>query len=90
MAMVRLRKMRRRRNGAGGVCKSGAEGLEYPPHQVRPFPLHRRRGGGAERAGVMRKFPWEIFADPRNRVGIAFVGALLILVLVILVMEYLG
>ncbi len=38
----------------------------------------------------MRKFPWEIFADPRNRVGIAFVGALLILVLVILVMEYLG
>ena len=37
----------------------------------------------------MRKIPWEIFADPRNRVGIACVAGLLILLVVVLVVEYL-
>ena len=37
----------------------------------------------------MRKISREIFTDPRNRVGIAFVVALVVLLLVVLAAEYL-
>ena len=38
----------------------------------------------------MRRSVLEVFRDPRNRVGIAFVAALLILLLVVVAVEYLG
>ena len=38
----------------------------------------------------MRRTVLEVLRDPRNRVGIAFVGAILILLLVVVAAEYFG
>ena len=39
--------------------------------------------------GDMRNAIWEILTDPQNRVGIVSVAAILILLVVIIVLEYL-
>ncbi len=38
----------------------------------------------------MRRTVIEVLRDPRNRVGFAFVGAMLILLIVVVAVEYLG
>ena len=38
----------------------------------------------------MRRSILEVLRDPRNRVGVAFVAAILMLLLVVVAVEYLG
>ena len=89
-------------SGARGGRPSQAGDRPSPCRPPRRRPPRRggasrgRGGGGRPRSGVgtgfgdVRRTVLDILRDPRNRVGVAFVAAILVLLLLVVAVEYFG